>query len=39
MIIMDTIKGKGAFFCEGQVGSHSMSFDLAKANEAMARLG
>jgi len=39
MIIMDTIKGKGAFFCEGQVGSHSMSFDLAKANEAAARLG
>ncbi len=39
MIILDTIKGKGAFFCEGQVGSHSMAFDLAKAHEAMERLG
>jgi len=39
MIILDTIKGKGAFFCEGRVGSHNMSFDLETAREAIARLG
>ena len=39
MIILDTVKGKGAYFCEGEVSSHSMAFDLSKANEAIARLG
>ena len=26
MIVLDTVKGKGAAFCEGQVGSHNMLF-------------
>jgi len=39
MIILDTIKGKGAAFCEGKVDSHNMNFDLATANEAIAALG
>ncbi|MBN2050728.1 MAG: transketolase [Spirochaetales bacterium] len=38
MIICDTVKGKGAFFCEGQVGSHNMAFDLETAREAVRRL-
>ncbi|MBI9096649.1 MAG: transketolase [Sphaerochaeta sp.] len=39
MIILDTIKGKGAAFCEGKVTNHNMAFDLATANEAIAQLG
>jgi len=39
MIILDTIKGKGAAFCEGKVTNHNMIFDLAVANEAIAQLG
>ena len=39
MIILDTIKGKGAAFCEGKVTNHNMTFDLAVANEAIAQLG
>jgi len=39
MIILDTIKGKGASFCEGKVTNHNMAFDLATANEAIAQLG
>ena len=38
MIILDTIKGKGASFCEGSLGSHNMTFDAAKAAEAIAKL-
>ena len=39
MIILDTIKGKGAAFCEGKVSNHNMAFDMAVANEAIAQLG
>jgi transketolase len=39
MIICDTIKGKGAAFCENKVESHSMSFNLETANEAIKALG
>lgn len=39
MIIMDTIKGKGCSFAEGVVPNHNMTFDMAKANEAIAALG
>jgi transketolase len=39
MIVMDTVKGKGAAFCEGQVGSHNMSFDYETAKKAIAALG
>ncbi len=35
MIILDTIKGKGAFFAEGKVINHHMSFDLETAREAI----
>ncbi len=38
MIICDTIKGKGFFPGEGKVGSHSMAFDYARAQEAIAQL-
>lgn len=38
MIILDTIKGKGAAFCEGNVANHNMAFDLNTANEAIAAL-
>ncbi|MCL2479461.1 MAG: transketolase [Treponema sp.] len=39
MIILDTIKGKGAAFCENKVESHNMNFTLETANEAIAALG
>ena len=39
MIIMDTIKGKGAAFCEGKMDNHNMFFSLDVANEAIAALG
>lgn len=39
MIILDTIKGKGASFCEGDVGNHNMAFNLETANQAIAELG
>jgi transketolase len=39
MIIMDTIKGKGCSFAEGVVPNHNMTFDMAKAAEAIAALG
>jgi len=39
MIVLDTIKGKGAAFCEGQVGSHNMNFDYETARKAVAELG
>lgn len=38
MIVLDTIKGKGAFFAEGKLASHNMPFDYATAQEAIARL-
>jgi transketolase len=39
MIVLDTVKGKGAFFAEGKVNSHYMTFDYQKAKEAIERLG
>ncbi|MDR1507636.1 MAG: transketolase [Treponema sp.] len=38
MIIMHTIKGKGCSFAEGIEKNHSMSFNLEKAQEAIAAL-
>jgi transketolase len=38
MIVMNTIKGKGCNFAEGIEKNHSMAFDLAKAQEAIAAL-
>ncbi|MFA6732509.1 MAG: thiamine pyrophosphate-dependent enzyme, partial [Sphaerochaeta sp.] len=38
MIILDTIKGKGASFCEGKVTNHNMQFNLEVANAAIAEL-
>ncbi len=38
MIIMNTIKGKGAFFCENQVGSHNMPVTKEMAKDAIERL-
>lgn len=39
MIILDTIKGKGAAFCEDLESNHNMSFTLETANQAIAELG
>jgi len=38
MIILDTTKGKGAFFAEGKVISHNMVFDYETAKKAIALL-
>jgi transketolase len=38
MIILNTIKGKGASFCEGKVGSHNMPVTKEMANEAIERM-
>lgn len=38
MIIMDTIKGKGAFFAEGRLESHNMKFTKETAKEAITKL-
>jgi transketolase len=38
MIIMDTIKGKGCSFAEGNAANHSMVFNLDQAREAIAVL-
>jgi transketolase len=38
MIILDTIKGKGAAFCENKVESHNMSFTRETAEAAIAAL-
>lgn len=38
MIIMDTIKGKGAFFAEGRLDNHNMNFDYETAKEACRRI-
>jgi transketolase len=39
MIVMDTIKGKGAFFAEGNLDNHNMKIDYATALEACRLLG
>jgi transketolase len=38
MIIADTVKGKGAFFCEGKVESHNLPVDAGIIAEAIRRL-
>ena len=38
MIVLDTVKGKGAFFAEGKLSSHNMRVDYETALEAIARL-
>ena len=38
MIILDTVKGKGAAFAEGNLGNHNMVFDYETAKEAMDAL-
>lgn len=38
MIVMDTVKGKGAHFAEDNVGNHNMKVDEAMAAEAIRRL-
>jgi len=38
MIILNTIKGKGASFCEGKVGSHNMPVTIDMAKDAIERL-
>ena len=38
MIILDTIKGKGADFCEGRVDSHNMVYDRQTARRAIEGL-
>jgi len=38
MIILNTIKGKGASFCEGKVGSHNMPVTKDMAKEAIEGL-
>ncbi|MCK9639961.1 MAG: transketolase [Prolixibacteraceae bacterium] len=39
MIIMDTVKGKGAFFAEGRLDNHNMNFNYDTAKEACRILG
>jgi transketolase len=39
MIILDTIQGKGATFCEGKVESHNMTVSMETAERAIAELG
>lgn len=38
MIVLDTIKGKGAFFAEGRLDNHNMNLDYETAQEACQRL-
>ena len=38
MIILDTIKGKGGWFCENQVASHNMSIKEEMWRKAVAQL-
>ncbi len=38
MIVLDTIKGKGAFFAEAKLSNHNMKFSYELAKEAIARL-
>jgi transketolase len=39
MIILDTVKGKGCNFCEGQAASHNMPVTMEQAAKAIAALG
>lgn len=39
MIILDTIKGKGCTFAEGQLTNHNMAFTYEQAKEAIKALG
>jgi transketolase len=39
MIILNTIKGKGASFCEGMASSHNMPVSKEMVKEAIERLG
>jgi transketolase len=39
MIVLDTVKGKGAFFAEGDLGNHNMKFDYETAQKACQLLG
>ncbi|MCK9413710.1 MAG: transketolase [Prolixibacteraceae bacterium] len=39
MIILDTVKGKGAFFAEGRLDNHNMNFNYDTAKEACRILG
>lgn len=39
MIVLDTIKGKGCSFCEGQAASHNMPVTMDQAKQAIAALG
>ncbi len=39
MIVLDTVKGKGCSFCEGQAGSHNMPVTMDQAKEAVLALG
>ena len=38
MIILDTVKGKGAHFAEAKLSNHNMPFDYETAKEAIRRL-
>jgi transketolase len=38
MIVLDTIKGKGAFFAEGKLNNHNMPLDYETAQKAIAIL-
>lgn len=38
MIVLDTIKGKGAFFAEGKLNNHNMAVGYETVLEAIARL-
>ena len=38
MIVLDTIKGKGCSFCEGDPGNHNMNISAEQARSALAAL-
>jgi Transketolase, N-terminal subunit len=38
MIVLDTVKGKGARFCEGLASNHNMNLDYETAKRAIAEL-
>ncbi|MCL2122437.1 MAG: transketolase, partial [Clostridiales bacterium] len=39
MIVLDTIKGKGAPFCEGKLEGHNMPVTMEMAEQTIAALG
>lgn len=39
IIILRTVKGRGAPFCEGQVSNHNMNYGIAQVREALVALG